>query len=54
MPYTKPEAKKMAGEDEFAEEAELLEIGQRCECNPAGRRGTIRSVSACAFLPIFL
>lgn len=42
IPYVKPEVKKAAGEDEFAEEAELLEVGQRCECAPASRRGTIR------------
>lgn len=47
IPYVKPEAKKAAGEDEFAEEAELLEVGQRCQCAPASRRGTIR----CAFCP---
>ena len=43
VPYVKPEAKKTGGEDDFAGEAELLEVGQRCECTPAGRRGTIRS-----------
>ena len=55
--YVKPEAKKAAGEDEFSGEAELLEVGQRCECAPASRRGTIRSafsygcnlVQACIF-----
>ena len=47
MPYVPPKQKEnIEDEDHMSAEASALSVGERCEVDPGGKRGVIRSVVA--------